>query len=132
MRPQVALRALGLALLLTAAAPNGFAQTQHDLNGREDAKADALDRRLNGLYGALMSRYTPADQALLRQSERSWIKYRDDDCKYEASGVIGGSIYPMIYAECVQQRTAERIKHLEYQSNCQEGDLSCVELKPDK
>jgi uncharacterized protein YecT (DUF1311 family) len=102
-------------------------QSQIELDGREQVKADKLDARLNAFYQGLMKRYSPSNRAALQTAERSWIKYRDDNCKFESSGAEGGSIYPMIYSICLQGMTAERITHLKYQANCQEGDSSCVE-----
>jgi uncharacterized protein YecT (DUF1311 family) len=117
-------------LLVLATGPAAMAQTQGDMDAAESARAARLDKQLNAAYQQLMSRYSAADQALLKQSERSWLKYRDDDCRYEAAGVTGGSAYPMVYAMCLQGLTAERLKRLQYQAGCQEGDLSCVEPKP--
>lgn len=116
------------AFLLSADLAAG--QTQLDLDRQEQSKADLLDARLNAEYRQLMSRYSAGDRAALQAAERAWLKYRDSDCQYEFLGVEGGSARPMIYSMCLQELTAERLKHLRYQATCKEGDLSCVEPAP--
>jgi uncharacterized protein YecT (DUF1311 family) len=111
-------------------ANNALAETQYDMNMQEARKLTELNVRLTALYAELNARYSEADKQRLRQAEKSWIKFRDDDCRYESGSVAGASAYPMIFAMCLENLTGDRIKQLHYQVNCQEGDLSCVEWKP--
>lgn len=86
------------------------------------------DVRLNAIYKAYMQRLDPAQKKSLTDAQRAWLNFRDLDCKFEASGVDGGSSYPMILRQCLDRKTDDRIKDLERLSTCQEGDLSCPEF----
>ena len=58
--------------------------------------------------------------------QEAWIRFRDQECAFIGSSTIGGSIHGMIVAQCQTRLTLARVKDLETQLNCQEGDLSCV------
>ena len=48
-----------------------------------------------------------ADGRRLQDAQRSWIRYRDDDCKFYA-GVWPGSRPPYQFAACLHRHTRER------------------------
>ena len=52
--------------------------------------------------------------------------FRDRECAFIGAPSAGGSIHGMIVAQCQARLTRVRVKDLEAQLNCQEGDLSCV------
>jgi uncharacterized protein YecT (DUF1311 family) len=58
-------------------------------------------------------------------AERAWVPFRDAACNFAASGVSGGTIYPTIYAECLERLTKARIANFKAYLACEEGDLSC-------
>lgn len=101
--------------------------TQAALNecaGREYKKNDAV---LNDLYQQLRTRLrNPQQRAMLEEAERAWIGYRDRQCAFQTSGSAGGTIHPMIEADCLNEKTAVHIAELRRQLNCQEADPSCV------
>lgn len=119
------------ALLLTCAAlctvahaqrrkakdPCADAQSQAELNICSGQKFKAADAELNRVYGRLVSRL--ADDApqreRLKAAEVSWLKYRDDNCDYEASMYEGGSIKPLIHASCLERMTKARTAELREQ-----------------
>jgi uncharacterized protein YecT (DUF1311 family) len=41
-------------------------------------------------------------------ARRAWLGFRDAECSFAASSVSGGSIYPMIFGECLAGLTAAR------------------------
>ena len=43
----------------------------------------------------------------------------------QTAGVVGGSVMPMLVAQCMDGLTQSRIKAFEGYLNCKEGDLSC-------
>jgi uncharacterized protein YecT (DUF1311 family) len=49
---------------------------------------------------------------LLIESERAWIKYRDLECKFQAVGYTGGSMYPLIFSSCMTDLTKKRTQEL--------------------
>ncbi|MEP3280334.1 MAG: lysozyme inhibitor LprI family protein [Stappiaceae bacterium] len=78
-------------------------------------KTDAWDNRLNAVYGQLRSRlkeWGRQDQVIrLRDAQRAWIAYRDQNCAYYAH--VGGSIGRIEAAECLRSMTAARAIELE-------------------
>lgn len=101
------------------------AQTQADMNQEASEAYANEDKDLNETYGNLIKNLDPENQELLRQAQRSWIKYRDDECRFRSADSAGGSIYPMMVSGCLADITHQRIKQLRALSDCEEGDLSC-------
>ena len=95
------------------------------LNANAAQDMQRADRALNTQYAATMGRLSPASRTLLRTAQRTWISFRDQQCRFEASGVQGGSAYPMVHSTCIARLTTERTRQLRALSQCQEGDLSC-------
>ena len=114
--------ALGLA---AAAASSASAQSQATMNANAAQGLQRADRALNSQYTTTMGRLSPASRTLLRTAQRTWISFRDQQCRFEASGVQGGSAYPMVHSTCLARLTTERTRQLRTLSQCQEGDLSC-------
>ncbi|WP_274425637.1 lysozyme inhibitor LprI family protein [Chelativorans sp. YIM 93263] len=103
------------------------AQDQATLNECAYDAYNTADERLNAEYKAVMKRLGDDDatKSSLIAAQRAWIAYRDAECKFQASGVEGGSIYPTIRAFCLRQLTDARTQDLEDYLRCQEGDLGC-------
>ena len=85
----------------------------------------AADARLNAVYRSMMSRYDAPNQAFFKSAEKAWIAYRDAECNFETNGTAGGSINSMMLTQCRTEKTNARIKELNAQLHCDEGDLSC-------
>jgi len=66
------------------------------------SESEQTDKDLNATYQALISQLRPSDQAGLRAAERTWLKFRQADCKY---GWWDSRV-------CYIQRTYEREKQL--------------------
>ena len=121
-----------VALMLSAAWPAAAREcgpdaTQMDLN---DCAGDGLrkaDAALNETYGRIMSRLKPTPSATqaLREAQRAWLRFRDGECDFATIGTEGGSIRPMLVAQCRQQLTEQRVTQLRRSLSCQEGDLAC-------
>lgn len=65
-------------------------------------------------------KYEETAIASLKEAERAWLSYRDIQCKAAAQQYEGGSMAPMIYAQCLTQITEHRTA--EIKSIYQEGD----------
>lgn len=102
------------------------AQTQMDLNQQAGTALQDADRQLNAAYTKLRTRLGPESRARLQAAEEAWIRFRDRECAFIGGPTAGGSIHGMIVAQCQARLTLVRVKDLEAQLNCQEGDLSCV------
>ncbi|HCS45087.1 MAG TPA: urease-associated protein, partial [Pseudomonas sp.] len=88
----------------------------------------AADKELNALYQQMTARLkssSPDSRKLLVSAQRSWIAFRDAECKFSASAVEGGSVYPLIYSNCITDLTKARVETFKNYLKCQEGDLSC-------
>ncbi|MBS0176215.1 MAG: DUF1311 domain-containing protein [Nitrospira sp.] len=99
--------------------------TQADLNDCAAKMAKAADTSLAKFYAAYTKRLS-VDQVQLFQSATSdWLRYRESHCRFESSGVLGGSAYSMVFDLCMTSQAQERLRMLRELSKCQEGDLSC-------
>lgn len=58
--------------------------------------------------------------ASLKEAERTWISYRDIQCKAAAQQYEGGSMAPMIYSQCLTALTEHRTADLK--SIYEDGD----------
>lgn len=114
-----------VAALSCAFAAPARAQSQTAMNAAATRDARGVDAALNAQYAATMRKLSNPSRVLLRNAQRSWIGFRDQECKFEASGVQGGSAYPMVYSACLSRLTVERTRQLRDKGRCQEGDLSC-------
>ena len=87
----------------------------------------AADKELNALYQQITSRFkgNPDNKKLLVGAQRAWVAFRDAECKFSASGVEGGSVYPLIYSNCTSELTKARVQTFKNYLKCQEGDMSC-------
>ncbi|MFC5586597.1 lysozyme inhibitor LprI family protein [Nitratireductor kimnyeongensis] len=104
------------------------AQTQIDMTQCAARDYEAADTALNAQYDAVRTRYSGNEDArtLLRDAQRAWIGFRDAHCDLETLAVRGGSIEPMMRAQCLQKLTEKRTEELAALAECEEGDLSCL------
>ena len=101
-------------------------QSQMELNQQAGTALQDADRQLNAVYSKLRARLSPESRARLQAAEEAWIRFRDLECAFIGAPTTGGSIHGMIVAQCQARLTLVRVKDLEAQLNCPEGDLSCV------
>lgn len=96
-----------------------------ELNEQASQVFGKADGALNSAYGRLLGKVSPAGKEALKQAQRSWLTFRDQECDFETMGTAGGSIHGMMVAECRTRLTLVRVKDLQAQLSCSEGDLSC-------
>jgi uncharacterized protein YecT (DUF1311 family) len=101
------------------------AQSQMELNAQAGSALQKSDAQLNAVYNKLRAKISDAGKKSLQTAQQSWLRFRDQECEFETMGTVGGSIHSMIVAVCLTRLTDQRIKDLEAQLNCKEGDLSC-------
>jgi uncharacterized protein YecT (DUF1311 family) len=109
--------------------------TSQSLNMRQldqcaGAAFNAVDARLDALYRAMKAKYDAPNRALFEAAQKSWLAWRDAECRYETNGTAGGSINSMMQTKCRIAKTEARIKELDAQLHCEEGDLSCNAPRP--
>ena len=68
-----------------------------------------------------------SDVELNKSFQQLQRRFSDAECAFSASGVQGGSAYPMIYGLCLDGLTQKRVEAIKAYLSCgdQEGDLSC-------
>ncbi|MER9250710.1 lysozyme inhibitor LprI family protein [Mesorhizobium sp. M0598] len=92
-----------------------------------DAAFKKSDKKLNELYRQIETRLkdNAETRKLLVQAQQDWVKFRDAECSFQTAGSAGGSVMPMLIAQCMDGLTQSRVKAFEGYLNCKEGDLSC-------
>ena len=95
--------------------PCDDARTQAEMNVCADRQFKAADAALNRVYNQLAAKLDADARAKLKAAEVSWLKYRDDNCDYEAAAFEGGSMQPMIYSYCLERMTRARTTELRAQ-----------------
>lgn len=101
--------------------------TQLDLNLCAARTQAGLDAELDGLYAEALARLgedEPAQQ-LLADAQNAWRTYRDADCAFVAHPAEGGSIQPIIVADCRADVTRARLAAVRSWLDCPEGDPAC-------
>lgn len=102
-------------------------QTQLAMNECAGQSYKQADAELNKQFKRIKGRLSGDAETLklLVTAQREWLGYRDAECKFSASGSAQGSVYPLIYSQCLDRLTQGRIKELKDYLNCEEGDMSC-------
>jgi uncharacterized protein YecT (DUF1311 family) len=91
----------------------GKYMAQMDLNTCAGDNYESADDALNATYKKIIaSKLDRASKGRLRDSERVWIKARDTACNEAAAPDEGGSIYNMDLNNCLEDKTAARIREL--------------------
>ena len=92
--------------------PCNAARTQLELNqcfGEEFRKADA---QLKNIYSRLVEHRQVAAVEKLKAAQKVWTQYRDLHCEAARDEYEGGSISPMVFAQCMTTTTRHRIEEL--------------------
>lgn len=125
-------RALVAAAFASILAPSAHADAcadakdQATLNQCAAQEYKAADAALNAQFHEIRKRLgsDAATRALLRDSERAWVAFRDAECTFAASATAGGTAYPMTYDSCLTELTKQRAARFQQYLSAEEGDLS--------
>jgi uncharacterized protein YecT (DUF1311 family) len=112
-----------LSIASAAFAEDCADQSQNGLNQCADAAYKKADEALNGVYRELTRRLKddPPTTKLLVAAQKTWLAFRDAECTFANAANAGGSIYPMVYAGCLERLTKDLGAYLK----CGEGDVGC-------
>lgn len=129
------MRSIAVLLVVLAVLPGRMAHaedcgadsTQMELTQCAVDRFAASDSELNAVYRQVRQRLgdLPDSNRRLVAAQRAWIAFRDAECGFEASAVAGGSLAPMIIADCRDRLTRLRVEDLTRDLSCQEGDTTC-------
>ena len=61
------------------------------------------------IFGLL---HTPPARLSFVQGEQSWFRYRHTSCSAQVSNYAGGSIQPVVYADCIAARNKTHLADL--------------------
>lgn len=127
MRPIVTTVALVASVLAAQAQDCDNATDQRSFDVCAGKQFEAADKELNKDFREIQARLAGEAEMrkLLVDAQRAWISFRDTECAFQASGVAGGSVYPMTLALCKASLTSERVKQLRSYLACEDGDLNC-------
>jgi uncharacterized protein YecT (DUF1311 family) len=80
----------------------------------ENAAVDQANTRLDAVYKRLMGKLDADGQKALKEAERSWIKWRDDEAMLMArvGGAVGGSGMRVDFANAQLKLINQRIETL--------------------
>ena len=87
-----------------------FEQQDAELN-RVWAQVIAAAREADGEINREFDQ-RPTEEAMLREAQRAWITFRDQQCTYEGHEARGGSMETMIHEACRATVTRQRIGQL--------------------
>ena len=104
----------------------GHAQTQIELNQQAGAVYREVDGKLNESYAKLSARLSPTSKSRLQAAQEAWARYRDLECAFIGTATEGGTIQSTMITQCKTELTSRRLKDVDAQLNCEEGDLVCV------
>lgn len=88
-------------------------QTTQEQNVCSNQEFQAADRKLNQVYQQLQAKLNSKQKQRLTVAQRSWLKFRDESCDYEAGQFEGGTLAAPTYGYCRARVTQERIKELQ-------------------
>jgi uncharacterized protein YecT (DUF1311 family) len=116
------IRVLVSACLLVAAPAAAQTQTQMNAQAGNDYKSADTDMtaQWTRIYAAMKQRDAANRSrgggfgyaAATLESQRAWISFRDKQCVIEAGQYAGGSMQPMVRAQCLTRLTKERTRQL--------------------
>jgi uncharacterized protein YecT (DUF1311 family) len=86
--------------------------TQFEMNVCAGRKAARQKKKLTALLNDLKQSLEPEKWQELHDLQAAWVTLRDRDCRWETSFAAGGSIAPLVSANCVANLTRERIARL--------------------
>ena len=88
-------------------------KTTLDLEGCAEKALLASDKKIDAQVKAIWNQLSSAKaRASFASGERSWLAYRRSNCAGEASRYAGGSLEPVVYAQCEVTRNTTHLAEL--------------------
>jgi uncharacterized protein YecT (DUF1311 family) len=91
---------------------SAFAQTQLEMNDDAIRAYEKVDKELNLVYKQVIGKMSEQEKTKIKTAQRKWIKMKESSCTKEAAEYEGGSMYAMIYHDCLAIKTKKRISEL--------------------
>ena len=105
---------LAVAIISVAFESNGKEPDFKPPGTEENAAVDQANKKLDAVYKQLMGKLDADGQKALKEAERSWIKWRDEEAMLmaRAGGAIGGSAMRVDFANAKKKLIDQRIDAL--------------------
>lgn len=87
-------------------------KTQLALDDCAAKRAAAADAELSMLYRKLAREDSGPTLRLLRESQRTWTRFRDAHCRWITAQWEGGTIQPMYTSLCMERVARDRVAQL--------------------
>jgi uncharacterized protein YecT (DUF1311 family) len=85
-------------------------QAQLELEGCAEKAILTTDRSIDALNATIFARLAARDRATFVAGERAWLRYRRASCLTAASKYAGGTLSPLVDAECVAARNRTHLR----------------------
>jgi uncharacterized protein YecT (DUF1311 family) len=100
------------ATLTILSSPVCSAQTMYEMKDEASVKYKQADTDMNRIYKLANSTCDSSGRERLKKAQLAWIKYRNLCCEAEASIYKGGTMYGLVYTNCMTDLTRERLRRL--------------------
>jgi len=118
---------LRIAFIVSALMPLPlFAQDQTQLTTEARQGLEQSEKQMAKVLADLRAKISAEAKPKLQQAQRTWLRFRDEECTFETEATEQGSAHSMLLYACKGRLTDQRIKQLDSQLNCEDGNLSCV------
>lgn len=71
------------------------------------------DKRLNQVYQQLIGQLKGEQKQRLIQAQRTWIQFRDQNCRFVSSQALGGTAEGLFLTTCLTKVTQQRTQDLQ-------------------
>ena len=85
-------------------------ETQREMNICAERAATTAGEKLARLLDELSDALDASQASALRDLQRDWDRVVKNDCRWEQSLFVGGSVSPMVYASCLAANRNQRIE----------------------
>lgn len=92
--------------------PCARAKNQNEMNRCAAEQYQKADAELNRVYQQTLAKLPADHQEKVKEAQRAWIPFRDAHCESESFTFNGGSMQPLIRANCLEATTRARTEQL--------------------
>ena len=84
-----------------------------DCTARKNKQLDASLIQMEKQFSAYLGKIGAKDErTLLAETQRNWRVFTGTQCRFESKSAAGGTLEPLIYAQCQQTLKEQRFKQL--------------------
>jgi uncharacterized protein YecT (DUF1311 family) len=102
-----------LVALIAFSTSHANGQSQAEMNRTAAKDFEKTDAELNRTYASLVAKVPDAQgKEKLKQSQRTWLAFRDAEAAFASDQARGGSLAPTIRYETMTELTHQRLQRL--------------------